>query len=298
MKKFIKPGFEFIFSVSLIAILGLPPLVLAQTQKNIEIKIVNGDTTINGKDIKKLSAQERKDALAEMDNLPQTPLLNDGGKTSNRVIIKKRVNTDGKKNNIIIERSMTDGNDQPVIADFDTKDSTRKDVRVRLKRLKGADSVQAFTYRFDTDLPDMGMKTFSFNMPRHKQGFEFSSRNSQTFNYSNTDNDGINTNINFRVSEPSKEKLKRIAGTEKAELALNDLNLVPEFSTGKTTLSFNLPAKTTADVKFTDTEGKVLWADKATAGTFSKKISLPVNGVYYLQVKQGANTAVKKIIKE
>ena len=35
MKKFIKPGFEFIFSVSLIAILGLPPLVLAQTQKNI-----------------------------------------------------------------------------------------------------------------------------------------------------------------------------------------------------------------------------------------------------------------------
>jgi hypothetical protein len=297
MKKFIKPGFEFIFSVSLIAILGLPPLVLAQTQKNIEIKIVNGDTTINGKDIKKLSAQERNDALAEIDNLPQTPLLNDGGKTSNRIIIKKRVNTDGKKNNIIIERSMTDG-DGPVIADFDSKDSSRKDVRVRLKRLKGADSVQAFTYRFDTDLPEMGMKTFSFNMPRHKQGFEFNSRNSQTFNYSNTDNDGISTNISFRVSEPSKEKLKRIAGVEKAELSLNDLNLVPEFSTGKTTLSFNLPAKTIADVKFTDTEGKLLWADKATAGTFSKKISLPVNGVYYLQVKQGASTAVKKIIKE
>jgi hypothetical protein len=102
----------------------------------------------------------------------------------------------------------------------------------------------------------------------------------------------------FRVSEPSKEKLKRIAGTEKAELAINDLNLTPEFSTGKTTLSFNLPAKTTADVKFTNTEGKVLWTDKATAGTFSKKISLPVNGVYYLQVKQGASVSVKKIIKE
>jgi hypothetical protein len=75
MKKFIKPNFEFIFSVSLIAILGLPPLVLAQNQKNIEIKIVNGDTTINGKDIKKLSAQERKEALAEILTLPQTPLF-------------------------------------------------------------------------------------------------------------------------------------------------------------------------------------------------------------------------------
>lgn len=34
MKNFIKPGFEFIFSVALIAILGLPPLVLAKTYKN------------------------------------------------------------------------------------------------------------------------------------------------------------------------------------------------------------------------------------------------------------------------
>ncbi|MDB5128192.1 T9SS type A sorting domain-containing protein [Mucilaginibacter sp.] len=297
MKKFIKPGFEFIFSVSLIAILGLPPLVLAQTQKNIEIKIVNGDTTINGKDIKKLSAQERKDALAEMDNLPQTPIYNNNSVVTNRkIVIERQTTGNGKNNQITIERNID--NDGPVIADFDTKDSARKDVRVRLKRLKGADSVQAFTYRFDTDLSDMGMKTFSFNMPRHKQGFEFSSRNSQTFNYSNTDNDGINTNISFRVSEPSKEKLKRIAGTEKAELVLNDLNLVPEFSTGKTTLSFNLPAKTIADVKFTDTDGKVLWTDKTTAGIFSKKISLPLNGVYYLQVKQGVNTAVKKIIKE
>jgi ketosteroid isomerase-like protein len=34
MKNIIKPGFEFIFSVALIAILGLPPLVLAKAYKN------------------------------------------------------------------------------------------------------------------------------------------------------------------------------------------------------------------------------------------------------------------------
>ena len=70
MKKIsLKPGFEIIFSLSLVAVLGLPLLVLGQTQKNIRIEIVNGDTTINGKNIKKLSAAERKDALAEMDNM-------------------------------------------------------------------------------------------------------------------------------------------------------------------------------------------------------------------------------------
>lgn len=296
MKKFIKPNFEFIFSVSLIAILGLPLLVLAQNQKNIEIKIINSDTTVNGKDIKKLSAQERKEALAEMSNLPQTPLFNNnGGKANNRIVIKRKTAGDGKNNNIVIERSID--NDNPVIADFDNNDSIRKDVRVRLKRLKGADSVQAFTYRFDAELPQMEVNKFRFNAPDTKP-FILHQRNAQTFNYSNTDNDGISTNISFRVSEPSKEKLKLIAGTEKAELTINDLNLTPEFSTGKITLSFNLPAKTTADVKFTNTEGKVLWTDNAVAGAYSKKITLPVNGVYYLQVKQGASVSVKKIIKE
>ncbi|MET3978352.1 hypothetical protein ABIB62_000920 [Mucilaginibacter sp. UYP25] len=293
MKKLFKPGFEFIFSVALIAILGLPPLVLAQSQKNIEIQIVNGDTTVNGKNIKKLTTAERKDALDAISGLPPTPIAPGNPSPSNsKVVIKKRI-TGGGKDDIVIERSIT-GN-EPRIADFD---SSHKDVKIRLRKLKGADSVQAFTYRFNNDLPQMGTRTFSFDMPKHKQAFEFTSRNSQNFNYSNTDNDGISTNISFGVSDPSKEKLKRITGVDKAELYINDLNIAPEFSTGKTSLSFNLPAKTAAEVKFTDTEGKVLWADKTTTGSFSKKINLPLNGVYYLQVKQATNVALKKIVKE
>jgi hypothetical protein len=296
MKKFIKPNFEFIFSVSLIAILGLPLLVLAQNQKNIEIKIINSDTTVNGKDIKKLSAQERKEALANIDGLPGTlTVWSNDNKSNNRIIIRKQTQTNGKTNNIDIEKDLSMLNSSPL--DINGNDSIRKDVRVRLKRLKGADSVQAFTYRFDAELPQMEVNKFRFNGPDTKP-FILHQRNAQTFNYSNTDNDGISTNISFRVSEPSKEKLKLIAGTEKAELTINDLNLTPEFSTGKITLSFNLPAKTTADVKFTNTEGKVLWTDNAVAGAYSKKITLPVNGVYYLQVKQGASVSVKKIIKE
>src|SRR5471030_32736 len=70
MKKFLsKPGFEFIFSLSLIVILGLPPVLLAQNQKDVEIKIENGDTTVNGKNIKTLSPADRQNALKDINHL-------------------------------------------------------------------------------------------------------------------------------------------------------------------------------------------------------------------------------------
>jgi hypothetical protein len=297
MKKITKPSFEFIFSLSLIAILGLPPFVLGQNIKSIEIKINNGDTTFNGKDIKKLSGQERKEALAEIANLPQPPLYNNHSIITNRrIVIERDVTGNGKDNHVTIENNVD--NNSAVIAGLEGRDSTNKDVRIRLKRLKGADSVQAFTYHFDNDLPPIALKKFNFDTPVHGRRLTSNSRNSQVFSYANTDADGISTNISFTVTDPSKENLKRIAGIDKTNLTINDLNLSPEFSTGKTILSFTLPSKAPADVKFTDTEGKVLWADKATAGNFSKKISLPVNGVYYLQIKQGAGIALKRIVKE
>jgi ketosteroid isomerase-like protein len=49
MKKFIKPNFEFIFSVALIAILGLPPLVVAKAFKPNNPKL----TVTNPIDLKK-----------------------------------------------------------------------------------------------------------------------------------------------------------------------------------------------------------------------------------------------------
>ena len=68
-QRFLKPGFEAVFALSLIAILGLPPLVFAQKNKDIEIKITNGDTVVNGKKLKDLSTVEREQALKDIDNL-------------------------------------------------------------------------------------------------------------------------------------------------------------------------------------------------------------------------------------
>jgi hypothetical protein len=81
-------------------------------------------------------------------------------------------------------------------------------------------------------------------------------------------------------------------------LEISDLNIVPEFSTGKTLLMFSLPAKTVAEVKLIDSNGKALWKEKATGGSFSKTFVIGLNGIYYLQVKQGNGVAVKRIVKE
>jgi hypothetical protein len=194
-------------------------------------------------------------------------------------------------------------------------DSIRKKFTFRLRKVPGADSTFAFkfdngggNFRFDdersfdlNDGPPMPMeRQFRFDGPgrRGERMMAFNRKNTQTFNYSNTDNDGISTNVSFRVNDASKETAKRIAGTEKTALNINDLNLSPEFSTGKTALSFTLESKTSADVKLTDSEGKALWSDKAAGGSFSKKTNLPRNGIYFLTVKQGANVAVKRIVKE
>jgi hypothetical protein len=302
-KPFLHPRIEIIFSLSLIAILGLPPLVLAQTQKNIEIKIQNGDTTINGKDIKKLSPEERRDALSEMDKMGNIDFKS-AGKGGNRdIVIRRNQRMKGDKNqDVVIERRMDGDMDMPFAAGMG--DSIRKKFTFRLRKVPGADSTFAFkfdngggNFRFDderafdlNDGPPMPMeRQFRFDAPGRRRMMGFNRKNTQTFNYSNTDNDGISTNVSFRVNDASKGK---------TALDLNDLNLSPEFSTGKTTISFNLEAKTSADVKLTESEGKAFWSDKVAGGSFSKKINLPRNGIYFLTVKQGANVAVKRIVKE
>jgi hypothetical protein len=85
---------------------------------------------------------------------------------------------------------------------------------------------------------------------------------------------------------------------EGPRLEISDLNLVPEFSTGKTMLIFSLPGKAAAEVKLVDSEGKILWTEKSTGGRFTKSFVLGLNGIYYLQVQQGNGVAVKRIFKE
>src|ERR1700761_4775976 len=145
---FIKPGFEFIFALSLTVIIGLPPLVFAQGTKDMEIKIINGDTTINGRNIKELPPDERKQALKDISNLEQPE-----GMGRQHIILRKRGMADtGSKRIIIEDRHFRTGKEREM-ADMPgfRKDTTGRMFRFRMKRMIDKDSTFTYDYKLNGD---------------------------------------------------------------------------------------------------------------------------------------------------
>lgn len=297
-KKISSPILELSFAAGIMVILALPLLVNAQDRKEFKVNINNSDTIVNGKNIKDLSATDRKDALKKLDELNDhisITMKDEGGDMVKRDVQIKRLN--GKNMIVTIDRngSMNDmapmanayslrvdstGNNVAVIADG----TIRNDIKPRIVYDRRSELLLD-----DKEARGRGM-VYTYNNSSRK--------NSQNFSYSNTDKDGISTRINFSVGDASAEKAKKISGSEKNDLNVQDLNLMPSFSTGKTTLSFTLADKAPADVQFKDSDGTVLWEGKTTASAFSKSFVLPKNGVYYLQVKQAGKLALRRISKE
>jgi hypothetical protein len=289
---FFKPGFELIFSLSLVIILGLPPVLLAQTTKALDIKIENGDTTINGKNIKQLSAADRETALTDISHINSSMGVN----TRHKYSFKHRDSVgDGHTNHMEFHRR-ENGSGAPMLTEsFSTRDSMGNMADGRAGKFHGQDMRMDYKRRMDDDMAN-GRGFSDRNSDRPFRGFD--RRNTQNFDYVNVDNNGVSTHINFHVAEASNADLKRMPHIEGARFEIKDLNLVPEFSTGKTLLMFNLASKAPAEVKLSDSEGKLVWSDKTVGGNFSKSFALGLNGVYYLQIKQGGSFALRKIMKE
>ena len=296
MKTFLKnPGFEFIFAFALILILGLPPILLAQikAQKDVDIRIENGDTTINGKNLRDLTGADRESALNDIKALTGNyHTMRDGGER--RTLMFKRLDTTGGRMNRFEFKRREPGNgDGPMM-------TWRKDTLGVKRPGRMADRKRmTFSYRFDDNNPDeMSMDERSFNHMPMREMRKRERRNSQNFNFENTNNDGVVTRVNFHVSDISDDDLKRMPYVEGPKFEITDFNLVPQFSSGKVLLMFNLPSKAPAEVTFCDSEGKALWSEKTASTTFSKSFALGLNGIYYLKVKHGKNIAMKKIMKE
>lgn len=303
MKKLLSnPGFESIFALSLVAIIGLPPLVSAQDKnkdpekivsKRIEVRIKNGDTTVNGKNIKELKGKDRDEALSFLPGTDGAHFSFRDGDNKRRVIIKRKGKGDDK--DVIIERSDLNNGDIRFFSDNDVlvTDSLAKNIDIKIKKL--GDPAMAFNYRGDDVMIAPRFRTYSMT----RRPFDrFNSRNTQSFNYSNVDNEGISTNISYKVTDAPKEESVKPAKAEANGLDLKSISLAPDFSTGSTTLSFTLDSKTAAEVTFKNSDNKVLWTGKATDGKFTKAFSLPLNGAYYLTVKQGSKSVTKRIVKE
>jgi hypothetical protein len=283
----LKPGFEFIFALSLIAILGLPPMLMAQDQKDVEIKIMNGDTTVNGKNIKNLSPGERKNAMRDIRHLSADDMTDNAGGRHKMFMYRRRDST-----------ITMNGDHHPMITGtvIIQNDSSGSAMYVRPGRRMKINPPMGDNMDETPDGPTWRGRTG--RQPMREPMMGFGRRNSQSFNYVNTDNDGISTRISFHISDVSNDDLKRMPHIEGPRLEITDLNILPEFSTGKTMLVFSLPTKAAAEVKLVNSEGKILWTEKSAGGSFTKSFVLGLNGTYYLQVKQGSGVAVKRILKE
>jgi hypothetical protein len=272
-KRSFKPGYEFIFSLCIAAILGLPPLVSAQSStKDMDITIANGDTIVNGKNIKDLSGKERSEALKDIGNISSV-------KTSHYKKMgyaRTQVHVDSAFNG-----PMANNGDM-------------------MRKHKKGDSTFAFHYKMHIDDKHHAEMQEYHPMDRgDRMGFDH--KNTQNFIFTSTDNEGISTHVSFHVSDHFGRLDADATNHENIQmemLDLMDLTLVPEFSTGKVLLMFNLPSKAVAEVKLKDSKGTILWSEKATNGKFSTTFAMGLNGEYYLQVKQAGKVTVKKIVKE
>lgn len=257
MKRLIlKPGFETIFALSMIVILGLPPILMAQNEKEVEISIKNGDTIVNGKKLNELSANERMFALKDIKKITGTMNQN-------------RDSTMAEPGKHFFMRKYRD-----------TLNKTDRNVEI----------TESFNNR---------TKTTAFGQNFYRgMAYNEGRKNTLRFDYENTDNEGIRTHIRFFVSDASNDDLKRMPYVEGGKFEMGNLVIAPEFSNGNTLLMFTLPAKTEAEVKLFNSASKIIWTENASGGSFKKEFNLGLNGVYYLQVKQGNLFSVKRIIKE
>lgn len=329
-KNLLNPAKWILASLTGLVIALNPGVMQAQDKKEVKktIMINNGDTIINGKNLKEVSKSERKKLLKELNDV----------KGVNRI----EVNTDAKgEGNVVIIRKKKDGEPEQVIVktmkiphgmawkdgemhafgpngpmpphvkiEMDSLmfkmegDSAFKEMRIRMKDLRdkmpqgfkdfdGDENFEFFVY------PDDGPRASVFPAPN---GFRRAEKNSQSFSYNNVDKDGISNRLNIRLSEAGKDALKKITGSEnaKTDLDVQDLSFFPSFSTGKLNLAFSLKTKAAIEVKILDSDFAVVLNDKQANlnESYYKSFSLPKNGVYYLTIAQNGNWFIKRLIKE
>ncbi|CAM3899739.1 T9SS type A sorting domain-containing protein [Mucilaginibacter galii] len=278
-KRLFNSSFEVLFTAGIVVALALPQLLFAQKHKEVNISIHNNDTTFNGKNLKDMKPAEKQEALTEINKTvkPKGPRLQN------------------------LQLSFADLDSSGVRVYTYKRDSVNKGrLPLNLDQFRG-DNINGMG-----NLPDMEFRIADGTHDRQLGALRFNNSplhirrmgNTQNFDYNNTDKDGISTHVSYHVTEAFTEAAKKVSGVEKSDLDLQDLTLTPQFSAGKTTLAFTLPAKTAADVQLTDSDGKIIWKEKATTAAFNKSFTWGLNGVFYLVVKQGGKTAVKRIVKE
>ena len=285
----------------------------SQAQDNVkkEVKtsiIINdGDTTVNDKKFKNLNEDEKAELRKEFIKVEQRRISIDAPHINKSVTIVKRKSFVNDSLIFAVDSTRmrnfsykTDVN-APRVIDF-RRDSL-------LRKLDGMNMDREMVFgkglQDDTDREMVhprktgkgrviinGATTMGFTMPNRP--------NSNTFNYSTTDKDGFTTNITYTVAEPSKTDLNSAFKDEKINingLDISDVMLIPNFTSGKTTLTFFTKVKGALNIKLMDSAGTILFSDNKTliGELYSNSFSVAKNGNYFLHITQGSQTFIRKV---
>lgn len=285
--------------------------VRAQNEKKIvrSIIITNGDTIINGQKLSEAKKEDRARLRKEMKEMGHD--LN--GFSEKSVIIKQG---NGKEPLVL-------NWDDEAESEIDLKNGKNADVQIFKFDGKDMDLdslLNGFDFKInglDSNLRDRiitmhrsirpGDPNMGRRMIPNRPGLgapmppEEVRKNSSSFNYNHVDQDGIISRMNIRISDIEKEKVDQITGSKGAitDLKVEDLTLFPNFSNGKMGLSFNISTNLPIKVKILNNEFKEVYSNDASNlnGSYSKQISLPKNGVYYIAIKQNNSWFLRKLIK-
>ncbi len=279
-------------------------------KEQLSITINNGDTTVNGKNFKDISEEERVEWRKKFDGIhfKQEGISTTSPHSRNMRIYKKM-----EGDAMVLDTNKMrfySFNDDAAPMHFEFHPDSLKN---RLKFFGDKDSaMRMFRRRSDAAIdwkmvhprrtPDMNV------IPRFRDGMSDrrmarpSVPNSNSYSFSTTDKDGYTTNFDISIYDPSKADLKKVFHLEDLTsdiLPISDLVFYPNFSSGETSLSFNTAAKGTIAVKLMDSSGNMIFSEKRalTGKNYTKQFSWAKNGIYYLKVSQAGKIYIKKIVK-
>ena len=282
-----------LFIPSVLAYAFIVPSGYAQGQKTIKktIIVTNGDTIINGKRLAEMDKKERERYKKEFNDKEKQQIEDEID-----ALIKK-----GKHGEVVVRK-------------FNKADQPEDVLMFRFPDDSSKVSRDSITWNFRRPFPDdrlaMVGDEIRFRGPHHpgdrllllNEPHPFIEKlNSQSFNFRNVDKEGFVTEVNLLVGDADKKELKALTGKETNEslLMVDDFTLFPNFSTGKTTLSFSLPTKSQIAVLVSDSENKTVFTDKVNgfSGSYLKQINMSKNGIYHISINQNGKWFVKRIVK-
>jgi hypothetical protein len=290
-------------------------LQTAQAQNTEEIRtsiiINNGDTVVNGKKFKEIPENEKIELRKKFEG------MNSGAKrlkmsgphiNQSKVVIVK--NTDGLETismDSVKTRVFTfKGDHQPMTLEF-RKDSLSngindfQDREIIIRKHLNDDLDWGMVHpKRALGMPAMPMLRGNGSNLNFERAV--TKPNSSNFNYSTTDKDGFTTRTQISLIDPTPSDVKAVFKSENVNintLSVDNLVFYPNFSSGKTSLSFTTSVKGVLDVILQDSSGNAIFSEKKTltGDTYNKQFPWAKNGIYYLQVKQGSKTFLKKVIK-